>query len=332
MGTTGNKNHPLDINLKYQNKDIILQIDEIYNTFLEKVGKELKISSQNLKSLSLTYIDDKSNITIISNEEDYKKYYQKLKNKLIKNSLIINDNFSLDSKNINLEVEVHPGGVINIDQFMILLNKAKEGICKINTKIDGKDAHGTGFFTEIEDPERVVKYIKVLFTCNHVLTKEYLENNSKINIEINNTKKELKLENRRIWSDSKLDYTCIEILKNDNIKGFLNIDENLLKPDYTIEDDKNKGIYIFAFMQDHALGFDSGYILEVKDNYLFHNCNTYSGCSGGAIINKITNNIIGIHIGSTENLKNNIGVYMNSIINNIKSKNKMKNITIFQLF
>ena len=90
--------------------------------------------------------------------------------------------------------------------------------------------------------------------------------------------------------------------------------------------------YIFAFMQDHALGFDSGYILEVKDNYLFHNCNTYSGCSGGAIINKITNNIIGIHIGSTENLKNNIGVYMNSIINNIKSKNKMKNITIFQLF
>lgn len=320
MGASANKNIPLDINLKYQNKEIVLQIDKNFNTFLEKVGEKLKISSQNLKSLSLTYTDEKSNNIIISNEEDYKKYYQKLNNNLIYNYLNIKDNFSLVSKDIILEVEVHPGGSTNVDQFMGLLIKAKEAICIIKTKIDGKDAHGTGFCTKIEDPDEEKQYINVLFTCNHVLKKEYLENNSMINIEINNTKKELKLENRRIWSDSELDYTCIEILKNDDIKGFLNIEEILLQPDYAIENYKNKGIYIFCFMKDLELGFDSGYILETKNNYLFHNCNTSGGCSGGAIINKATNNIIAIHKAGIKKNNYNIGVYMNSIINNMKSQ------------
>ena len=331
MGTSGNKNIPLDINLKYQNKDIFLQIDKNYNTFLEKVGEKLKISSQNLKSLSLTYIDEKNNNIIISNEKDYKKYYRKLNNKLINNCLNVKDNFSLDSKDIILEVKVHPGENTNIDKFMGLLIHAKEGICKINSKIDGEVAHGTGFCTKIEAPDEEKQYINVLFTCNHVLKKEYLENNSIINIEINNTKKELKLENRRIWSDSELDYTCIEILKNDDIKGFLNLDEILLQPDYAIENYKNKGIYIFGFMKDHELSFDSGYILGTKNNYLFHNCNTYGGCSGGPIINKTTNNIIGIHKAGNKENNYNIGVYMNSIINNIKSQKQDKTYYYFSI-
>ena len=314
MGTGADRNIPLDINLKYQNKDIFLQINNNYNSFLEKVVKKLKISSNNLKSLSLTYTDEKNNNIIISNEEDYKKYYQKLSKKLINNYLNIKDNFSLDSKNIILEVEVHPGGGTNVDQFTGLLINAKAGICKINTKIDGEDAYGTGFCTKIEDPDEEKQYINVLFTCNHVLKKEYLENNSIINIEINNTKKELKLENRRIWSDSELDYTCIEILKNDDIKGFLNIDEILLQTDYAIENYKNKGIYIFGFMKDLELSFDSGYILEAKNNYLFHNCNTTGGCSGGAIINKTTNNIIGIHQAGDEENNYNIGIIILKII------------------
>ena len=156
-----------------------------------------------------------------------------------------------------------------------------------------------------------------------------MENNSIINIEINNTKKELKLENRRIWSDSELDYTCIEILKNDDIKGFLNIDEILLHSDYEIENYKDKGIYIFGFMKDLELSFDSGYILEAKNNHLFHNCNTTGGCSGGAIINKTTNNIIGIHKAGDKEKNYNIGIYMNSIIKNIKSQ---KNKTTYYYF
>jgi hypothetical protein len=87
---------------------------------LEKAGEKLKISSQNLKSLSLTYTDEKNDNIIISNEEDYKKYYQKLNNKLINNYLNIKDNFSLDSNDVILEVEVHPGGGANVNQFMDL--------------------------------------------------------------------------------------------------------------------------------------------------------------------------------------------------------------------
>jgi hypothetical protein len=73
-------------------------------------------------------------------------------------------------------------------------------------------------------------------------------------------------------------------------------------------------------MKDLELSFDFGYILESKNNYLFHNCNTSAGCSGGAIINKTTNNIIGIHKAGNREKNYNIGVYMNSIINNIKSQ------------
>ena len=73
-------------------------------------------------------------------------------------------------------------------------------------------------------------------------------------------------------------------------------------------------------MKDLELSFDFGYILEAKNNYLFHNCNTSAGCSGGAIINKTTNNIIGIHKAGNREKNYNIGVYMNSIINNIKSQ------------
>ena len=54
---------------------------------------------------------------------------------------------------------------------------------------------------------------------------------------------------------------------------------------------------------------------------LGHNCNTQSGCSGGAIINKDNNSVIGIHKGKEENSEYNIGIYMKYILNDIKTKN-----------
>ena len=76
-------------------------------------------------------------------------------------------------------------------------------------------------------------------------------------------------------------------------------------------------------MKDLHLGFDSGYIVKVEDNKILHNCNTNPGCSGGAIIEKINNSIIGMHKGSYQN-KINIGIFIKYIINDIKNSDYFK--------
>jgi hypothetical protein len=76
-------------------------------------------------------------------------------------------------------------------------------------------------------------------------------------------------------------------------------------------------------MKDLHLGFDSGYIVKVEDNKILHNCNTNPGCSGGAIIEKINNSIIGMHQGFYQ-YKNNIGIFVKYIIDDIKNSDYFK--------
>ena len=224
-----------------------------------------------------------------------------------------------NQKNIILEGEVHPGGISNVLLFQDLLSKVEHSIVRII--ID--NGYGTGFFCKIKEPKDEDRKLKVLFTCNHLFNKEKLFNKKQIIIEFNKRNKILDLQNRKIWTndDKTLDYTCIEILKNDEIQYFLNIDENIIEYNFSIEKYKNKGIYIFGIMKDLQLGFDAGYIEEVENSFMSYNCNTESGFSGGPIINKINNCVIGIHKGKEKDLKYNLGIYINCIINDIKSKN-----------
>ena len=76
-------------------------------------------------------------------------------------------------------------------------------------------------------------------------------------------------------------------------------------------------------MKDLHLGFDSGYITNIQKNMIFHNCNTNPRCSGGDIIEKINNSIIGINKGSFKNSIN-IGIFIKCIINDIKNNNYFK--------
>ena len=224
-----------------------------------------------------------------------------------------------NEKNIILEGKVHPGGIANALLFQDLLSKVEHSIFRII--ID--NGYGTGFFCKIIDPKDEDRILKVLFTCNHILNKEKLFNKKQIILEFNEKNKILDLQNRKIWTndDKTLDYTCIEILKDDEIQYFLNIDENIIEHNFSVEKYKNKGIYIFGIMKDLQLGFDAGYIEEVENSFMSYNCNTESGFSGGPIINKINNFVIGIHKGKNKNQKYNFGIYIKYIINDIKTKN-----------
>ena len=155
--------------------------------------------------------------------------------------------------------------------------------------------------------------------------KEYIE------IIINKKIKKINLNyKRRIWRNEEIDYTCIEIIKEDNIikniKPF-DINDNCYNKNYNNEIYDKKGIILVSIGKSKIIEIPQGIIYYIKNNNenFYHNCNTEGGFSGGPIIliNNLT--IIGIHKGYEKNENKNIGIYFNEIINNILNDKKEKN-------
>ena len=98
---------------------------------------------------------------------------------------------------------------------MTQLYSYKFATCKIRFESlkEGKKKSflGTGFFCVIHD--RNIPFSKALFTNNHVLNENKIKINERVefeylgkNIKINMT------DDRKTFTDKKLDYTCIQIL------------------------------------------------------------------------------------------------------------------------
>lgn len=214
-------------------------------------------------------------------------------------------------------------GTFDLESMQDHLIKAKSCICKIILD----QGYGSGFFCRIPLGNKK-ELVNFLLTCHHVISKENLSLNKKIILEIGNKEeKELFVQNRRIFSNPELDYTCVEILDEDNIEDFYSIDDGSLKTNFSGEFYKDKHIINFAIMKNKRSGFSNGLIKAVKDSSFIYTCNTYPGSSGGAIVNQNTNCIIGIHLGEVnkENLKNskiilNIGIFIRKVIDDINEK------------
>ena len=222
----------------------------------------------------------------------------------------VHGNFIISSNDVGLDLE-------NIKNFLI-----KAFSCTCIIKLDSEN--GAGFFCKIPTGDKKV-LINFLFTSNNLLTAEKLSSSKDIIIEIDGKEKKLSLKNRKIYYNSELNYSCIEILNKDKIKGFYSIDElnNLenLKNDYYI----NKYVMIISLMKNGRLVLFNGLINSEQNNKYIYESNSYLKYSGGAILNPKTNCIIGIHNGETimENKKENIYLYngnsMKNIINDINN-------------
>jgi hypothetical protein len=108
-------------------------------------------------------------------------------------------------------------------------------ICKIciEVTINGelKYKYGTGFLCNISE-----KNIKAFITNNHLINKSLLDKEKILKIEIEEEDKEINLELKRLKiTNDDLDYTIIEIIEEDNIKNFLNIDKYIHSKDYINE-------------------------------------------------------------------------------------------------
>ena len=154
-----------------------------------------------------------------------------------------NDNSSSFSSEFSIQKENHVklGENLTTKKSILLNEKAENSICEI-IKDNG---YGSGFFSKIKYEGNE---IFCLFTNNHVIDEEMLLNNENIEIKINNKKYNISLKlKRRKWTDKDIDFTCIEIIEEDNIISIIDpfeIDKNNYNIEYEIKNYDKRGIVI----------------------------------------------------------------------------------------
>ena len=85
------------------------------------------------------------------------------------------------------------------------IDSYESAICRIKFN----NLIGTGFFCEIDDNN--IPFKKALFTNNHVLNKQNIQINNIISFEICKKLYNILItENRKVFTNEELDYTCIE--------------------------------------------------------------------------------------------------------------------------
>ena len=135
----------------------------------------------------------------------------------------INDKKEKNNK-LKLEGQILEGDLgdnIQISEQMkkILNEKGKKATCKILLKNEeGKIIYGSGFFCKILYFNKI---IKVLFTNNHILDKDSIKKGNIIQIVYKGDNKIIEINDKRFCKTSPTyDFTCIEILNEDNIEDF----------------------------------------------------------------------------------------------------------------
>ena len=213
---------------------------------------------------------------------------------------------------------------INNNEEEIMNNE--EEINNNEAEIINKPAYGTGFFCKL--PLNENKDINCLLTNYHVLNEKYFEENKEINILLNDDSEAKKINlniKRIIYYNKKFDTTIIELKDEDNIKEFLELDNNIFKDN---EDTFYKGesIYIIQYPNGKEACVSYGMLNKINNHNIIHICSTEYGSSGSPILNLKNNKVIGIHKGTPDYTKNyNHGTLLKYPLNDFIDKNKRKN-------
>ena len=224
----------------------------------------------------------------------------------------------IDYKKIKNEFRLNNQQNINLKAFGSFSVLATKSICIITLK----NGYGTEFFCKIPYPNDEHLF-KCLITNNHVLKKNFFETNNEIKLEIDNISYSIDLNiNRKIWTNEEIDYTIIEIKKEDNIEYFLTYDDNITRKSFSYKDYKDEGIIVPTFMENRQLETDKGKVILSSNNFLFfHNLNTDEGSSGGPIVLVNNYRVMGIHRGSYEEYNKNLGIFLCEILKTINEEN-----------
>ena len=203
--------------------------------------------------------------------------------------------------NIEIKESILAGypNVIPYECTKSIIKQMEKNICRIKI---GQN-QGTGFFCQIPFPTKE-KLLPVFITNNHSINENILfSKDALISLDIKENKDLMKinLNDRLKYTSEEYDTTIIEIKEKDNIKNFLELDDNIIK-DIIENDNENKDfidktVYIIQYPEGE-LSVSYGVlqsILEDKKYEFNHKCSTKGGSSGSPILNLKNNKIIGIH-------------------------------------
>ena len=210
--------------------------------------------------------------------------------------------------------------------------KFENCICKLKIKEGNGGTYATGFFCYIPSKE-----LRVLITNNHFINQDFLNNQKKlvIYIEEDEIEKEkiINLDIDRFkFTDESLDATAIEILEEDLIDGYFQVDEEIIKDNEFIND----SVFNLQFPEGGKFEASFGKITKSidKKNKFIYDARTNSCFSGSPIILTKGHKIIGLHKGgsNTNNIDNkiNLGIYLNNIIKLFPKSSKSENKNIIK--
>ena len=208
-------------------------------------------------------------------------------------------------------------------------NSFSQNVCKIEISNKITKTYASGFFCHIQSKE-----LRVLISNNHVINEQFLKNVKELTIYLTNNNEEIKkminLDSERLkYTNEALDITIIEILDEDLIDSFFEIDENFIKNKKFL----NETVFNLQYPQGGNLNISFGKILQTyKENKFLYDAGSDSGSSGSPIILFEDFTVIGIHKGVKKNkndfrLKINKGIYLDKII--IKKEDINKDIQVY---
>ena len=207
---------------------------------------------------------------------------------------------------------------ITIKQTEEILKQMKQSICKIKGKLIG-----TGFFCYINYKN---KNMPCLMTNYHVLDDNFINQNKKIEISMNDNEinEEILIEEKDILylsPKNEYDMIIIKMKKEEKYIYYLNLDDKLFNKN---PEKGYESIYILHYPIGLNASVSYGKGIKISDNNidLVHKCNTLNGSSGGPILNLTTNKVIGIHKGFIQktNKNFNIGTLLKFPLNELNVK------------
>ena len=197
------------------------------------------------------------------------------------------------------DLKIYPKAV-SFESTKIILEQMKNNLCKIIMEDGSK---GTGFFCKINNNK-----LPVLITNNHVIN----DLNKNVTINYDNKYIDIILKERIKYTNEEYDITIIEINEKDEIKNFLEIDEEIMKEGAN-KSYINESIYTLQYPKEKLVSYGIiKNIMEDKNYNFLHLCSTKNGSSGSPIINLKNKKVIGIHKETTNSNHNyNIGLFLN---------------------
>jgi len=219
--------------------------------------------------------------------------------KILTTPLVLdNNNNTIEENNINKN---NYNNIDNDNDDQLKELNIKKCICNIEQEIkinnEYKYISGLGFICNIPN-----KNMKAFITYNHIIDFEFLKNEQKlIYYNYKKEKKEINLKlNRYRYTNEEIDITIIEIIEEDKIIKYIEIDDCINSRDYN-----NNNILYYKLNEIKNIEYIERNISKKNEEYIIENIDRE-----GIVILKQNLKIIGI-------INNKKYIHMNKIINKI---------------